>query len=186
MSRTVSARLLVASLASAATLVVGTAAPAGAATPQITHMKVDLTLTGIDQCGFTVNSHVRGTNTFQIRVDRSGNVVIQATAHIVSTLTNVANGKVVHVDSAGRDRFTPDGVVNADGTTTFTDTLTGRDLRIYTSHSDVLLRDAGYLSMVATVDSEGDMLSERVTVHGPHQFAGDFTAFCRALTAAIG
>src|SRR6478735_304023 len=107
-------RLLLASLASAAALVVATASPAVAAPPEVVHTKVRVSLTHIDQCGFTVNSVVRGTDTFHIRVDRSGNVAIQDTSHIVSTLTNVANGKVVHVDSAGRDRFTPDGVVNAD------------------------------------------------------------------------
>jgi hypothetical protein len=186
MSRTAFVRLLVVSLASAATLVVGAAAPAAAAPPEITHTKVDVTLTGIDQCGFTVNSVVRGTDTFTIRFDRAGNLLIQDTAHIVSTLTNVANGKVVHVDSAGRDRFTPDGVVNKDGTITFTDTLTGRDLRIYTAHSNVLLRDAGFLSMVTTIDAQGNVLSDRVVIHGPHQFAGDFDAYCDAITAAIG
>src|SRR5437016_6116254 len=78
-----------------------TAAPAGAATPQVIHTKVRLSLTGIDQCGFTVDSVIKGTDTFQVRVDRSGNVRIQDVSHVVSTLTNEANGKVVHVDNAG-------------------------------------------------------------------------------------
>jgi hypothetical protein len=98
----------------------------------------------------------------------------------------VANGKVVHIDSAGRDNFSDGGVVNPDGTTTFTDTLTGRDLRIYTSHSNVLLQDVGFLAIVDTVDSEGNFLSEQLIEHGPHQFAGDFAAMCDAISAAIG
>jgi len=163
-----------------------TAAPAGAATPDVTHTKIDLSLSGLDQCGFTVNSVVRGTFTEQVFTDRSGNVTVRDVAHVVSTLTNQANGKVVHVDSAGPDTFTPDGVVNPDGTITFTDTLTGRDLRIYTSHSETFLKDVGFLSIVDTVDAEGNLLSEQVTEHGPHEFAGDFTAFCNAITAAIG
>jgi hypothetical protein len=101
-------------------------------------------------------------------------------------LTNPANGKVVHVDSAGPDTFTPDGVVNPDGTVTFTDVLTGRDIRVYTSHSNVLLQDVGYLSIVTVTDENGDVLSEEMTTHGPHGFAGDFTAYCDAITAAIG
>jgi hypothetical protein len=140
----------------------------------------------IDQCGFTVNSVIRGTNTFKVSFDESGNASFQSEAHVVSTLTNVANGKVVHVDSAGRDAFGDIGVVNPDGTITFTDTLTGRDLRVYTSHSNVLLRDAGFLAIVDTVDSEGNFISQELITHGPHQFAGDFTAFCDAITAAIG
>ena len=170
------------------TLVAGwmAAAPAGAAAPQVVHTKVNVSLTGIDQCGFTVNSVIRGTNTFKVSFDKLGNASFQSEAHIVSTLTNVANGKVVHVDSAGRDAFSDAGVVNPDGTITFTDTLTGRDLRIYTSHSNVLLRDAGFLAIVDTVDSEGNFLSEQLVVHGPHQFAGDFTAMCDAIASAIG
>jgi len=55
---------------------------------------------------------VQGPTTMHVFVDRSGNVTIQNQSHVVSTLTNVANGKVVHVDGAGRDAFTPNGVVN--------------------------------------------------------------------------
>jgi hypothetical protein len=170
------------------TLVAGWAveAPAGAAPPEVVHTKVSVSLTGIDQCGFTVNSVIRGTNTFKVSFDESGNASFQSESHVVSTLTNVANGKVVHVDSAGRDAFSDIGVVNPDGTITFTDTLTGRDLRVYTSHSNVLLRDAGFLAIVETVDSEGDFISQELITHGPHQFAGDFLAFCDAITAAIG
>lgn len=159
---------------------------AQAATPQVDHSRVDVSLPGIDQCGFTVNSVVRGTDTFQIFVDPSGNLSFQDVAHITSTLTNVANGKVVYVDQAGRDAWSDTGVVNPDGTTTFTDHLTGRDLRIYTSHSSVLLQDVGYLSIVDTFDAQGDFLDESVVEQGPHQFAGDFSAYCQAITTAIG
>ena len=161
--------------------------PAGAATPtQVFHTKVNLTLSNIDQCGFTVNSVVRGTDTFHVFTDRSGNMSFQDTSHVVSTLTNVDNGKVVHVDNAGRDAFGGPGVVNPDGTTTFTDVLTGRDIRIYTSHSSVLVKDVGYLAIVDTVDPEGNLLSHELITHGPHQFAGDFDVYCDAITAAIG
>jgi len=163
-----------------------TAAPAGAATPDVVHMKLNLFLPGIDQCGFTVNSVVRGAITVQTFVDKSGNVKVQVVGHAVSTLTNPANGKVVHVSSAGRDAFTPDGVVNADGTITSTDTLTGMPLRVYTSHSNTLLKDVGFLSMVTRLDAHGNFLSERVVMHGRHPFAGDFELMCNAITAAIG
>ena len=164
------------------------AAPARAATPpQVFHTRVNVTLTNIDQCGFTVNSVVQGTDTFKVSVDRSGNLAFQDVSHVVSTLTNVANGKVVYVDNASRDAFSGDsGVVNPDGTITFTDTLTGMPVRIYTSHSSTLVKDVGYLSIVRTVDSEGNLLDEQVTEHGPHPFAGDFEVYCDAIAAAIG
>jgi hypothetical protein len=163
------------------------AAPAGAATPQVVHTKVNVSLTNIDVCGFTVNSVIQGPLTTQIFFDRSGNVAVeQDESHVVSTLTNVANGKVVHVGNASRDAFTPDGVVNPDGTITFTDTLTGMPVRIYTSHSNTLVKDVGFLSTVDTVDSQGNLLSEQVIEHGPHPFAGDQTVFCDAIASAIG
>jgi hypothetical protein len=170
------------------TLVAGwlAGAPAGAATPQVVHTKVNVTLTNIDVCGFTVNSVIQGTDTTQVFLDRSGNVAIQDQSHVVSTITNEANGKVVYVDNASRDAFTPDGVVNPDGTVTFTDTLTGMPVRIYTSHSDTLVKDVGYLSIVDTLDSQGNLLSEQVIEHGPHPFGGDFTVFCDAIASAIG
>lgn len=161
-------------------------APAGAATPQVVHTQVNVSLTGIDVCGFTVDSVVTGTDTIETFVDQSGNVTIQNLAHVVSTLTNEANGKVVYVEGTGRDAFQPDPVVNRDGTVTATDTLTGMDLRIYTSHSSTLLKDAGFLSIVDTFDSQFNFLSEQVIVHGPHEFAGDFTAMCEAIASAIG
>ena len=170
------------------TLVAGwvAGAPAGAAAPQVVHAQVNVTLTNIDVCGFTVNSVIQGTDTFEVFVDRSGNVAVQDQSHVVDTLTNVANGKVVYVSNASRDAFTPDGVVNPDGTITFTDTLTGMPVRIYTSHSNTLVKDVGFLSLVDTVDSQGNLLSEQVIVHGPHPFGGDFTVFCDAIASAIG
>ena len=150
------------------------------------HTKVNVTLTNIDQCGFTVNSVIRGTDTVQVFLDRSGNITVQDVSHVVSTLTNVANGKVVYVDNASRDNFTPSGVVNPDGTITFTDTLMGMPIRVYTSHSNTLVKDVGYLSFVDTVDSQGNFLSQKVIEHGPHPFAGDFTVYCNAIASAIG
>jgi hypothetical protein len=134
-------------------------------------------------CGFTVDSVVQGTDTFVVFFDRFGNVsMTQDVSHVVSTITNVANGKVVYVANAGRDNQ-PAPVVNPDGTFTTTDTLTGMPVRIYTTHSNTLVKQAGYLSFVNTFDSQGDLLSEQVVVHGPHP--GEFP-FCDAIASAIG
>ena len=149
------------------------------------HTKVNVSLTNIDQCGFTVDSVVLGTDTTQTFVDASGNVTIQNETSVVSTLTNTTNGKVVNVATRGRDRFTPNGVVNRDGTITFTDTLTGMDVRVYTSHSNTLVKDAGLLSMVTITDSQGNILSQQVTEHGPHPFGGNFQVLCDAIASAI-
>lgn len=179
--------LQVVTLTAGATLVaaVVTEAPAAAATPQPTHSQINVTLPGIDVCGITVNSVVRGTDTFEVFVDRFGNVTIQDETHVVSTLTNEANGEVVHVATTGRDSFQPDPVVNRDGTITATDTITGT-LQIYTSHSSTSVRDAGFISTVDTFDAQFNLVSEQVIEHGPHPFGGDQTVMCDAITSAIG
>ena len=162
------------------------AAPAEAATPQVTHTKIRVSFIGIPVCGFTVDSVVKGTDTFKVFFDQSGNVSsMQDESHAVSTLTNEANGKVVYVEQSGRDRFSPPAV-NPDGTVTFTDTLTGMDIRIYTSHSNTLVKDAGLLSFADTFDSQGNFLSEQVVEHGQHPFGGDSTVMCDAIASAIG
>jgi hypothetical protein len=158
------------------------AASAGAAPPDVVHTKVNVSLTDIDVCGFTVNSVVRGTDTFRTFADGT----MQDTSHVVSTLTNVANGKVVHVENSGRDRFGGDPVTNPDGTVTFTDTLTGVPVRIYTSHKNTLVKDAGFLQLLDTFDADGDFVGQQVVEHGPHPFGGDQTVFCDAIAAAIG
>ena len=50
----------------------------------------------------------------------------------------------------------------------------------------VLLKDVGYLAIVDTVDADGNLVSQELVTHGPHQFAGDFDVYCDAITAAIG
>jgi hypothetical protein len=48
------------------------------------------------------------------------------------------------------------------------------------------VKDDGFLSIVGTFDSLGNLLSVQVIEHGPHQFAGDFNVECDAITSAIG
>jgi hypothetical protein len=165
-----------------------TGVPAGATTPsQVFHMQINQSLPNINVCGFTVDSVVQGTFTSQTFFDHFGNVSsIQNESHVVSTLTNVANGKVVYVEGSGRDSFQPNPVVNPDGTITQSDTLTGIDNRVYTSHRSVLVTDDGFLSITGTFDSQGNLLSVQVIEHGPHQFAGDFTVESAAIASAIG
>jgi hypothetical protein len=159
-------------------------APAAAAMTQVFHTQVNVRLTNIRVCGFKVDSVIQGTDTFQLFSDANGNVSVQDVSHVVSTLTNRANGKVVYVDNASRDSL-PAPVVNADGTITVTDTLTGSPERVYTSHSDVLVKDVGFVSLVDTVDARASLLSEQVIVHGGHQASGEDAGFCAAISSAL-
>ena len=174
-----------ASVALAATCVVASGVPAQAATPQVTHTKIRLTLSDDVLCGLTMTSVVRGVRTSKVTTDRSGVTSYQTTGHVVRTMTNPANGKVIHIASSGRDASS-DGVVNPDGTTTYTSTLTGTPLRIYTSRNVTLVKDVGFTSIRDTVDAEGNVIDSQVVHHGQRRGAGDPGAMCDAVLAAIG
>jgi hypothetical protein len=49
-----------------------------------------------------------------------------------------------------------------------------------------LVKDVGLVSIVDTVDSDGNLLSEQVIVHGVHQVSGPDAAYCAAIASAIG
>lgn len=171
-------------------MTLGVGWPAGvlaeaATPPDVSHMKFDQYFS-FEQCGFSMTSHVVADLIFKTTVNPDGSNSYQSEGHAVQTQTNVANGKVVYVSNEGRDAWSDDGVTNPDGTITYTDTLTGQDTRVYTSHSNVLLRDVGLLSIVDTVDADGNLVNEQLVEHGPHQFAGDFDAYCNAIAAAVG
>jgi len=167
-------------------LVLGSAA--GAKPPQVFHTQISDTFTIENFCGFTVDVVSEGTDTFEVFFDRFGNVSrIQDENHFVATITNEANGKVVYLEVS--NRFSqPAPVVNANGTITFTPTYTGLPEHIYTSHSDTLVKDVGFITFVTTFDSEGMFISQVIEIeHGPHPEAdSDGTLFCAAITSAIG
>ena len=183
-------RMLCAALTGLTAVAAGSAVagPALAATPQFIHQQINFSPPGgIDQCGLHMTSVVQGTFTSEMFVDATGNVTVeQDEAHVVSTMTNVKNGKVVYVEASSRDRFDLAPVVNRDGTITFTDTITGSPERVYTDHSSVLVYDVGLVSIVDTVDQGGNLLSEQVVIHGIHQVSGPDVAYCDAIVAAVG
>jgi len=164
--------------------------PAGAATPpQVDHGKFNTTLTGIsDFCGLTVDIHFQATATFTVYFDSSGNLVrTQLEARVVQTITNEANGKVVYLDGAWRTTDA-DFVINPDGTITVVETIAGMPERVYTTHSDVLVKDVGLIAFEITFDSTGNFIDQQlIAEHGPHPEAdSNFTLFCVAITTAIG
>jgi len=80
----------------------------------------------------------------------------------------------------------PFDVVNPDGTTTFTDTLAGMPVRVYTPQSSTLVKDVGFVSIVDIVDAQGNLLSEQVIVHGRNPSTGpNSNTFCDAIASAI-
>src|SRR4051794_38802039 len=98
------------------------AAPAAAATPpQVSHQRLNDSFS-TNVCGFTVNNVIKGIVIFKTTVDAAGIASYQSEAHVVQMMTNPVNDKVVYLDNSSRDAFSDGGVLNPDGTTTFTDT----------------------------------------------------------------
>ena len=63
-------------------------------------------------CGFTVNNVLKGTLIFKVTADASGTASYQSIAHVLQTMTNQANDKVVYVDNSGRDAWSDGGVLH--------------------------------------------------------------------------
>ena len=102
----------------------------------------------------------------------------------VSILANTANGKVVHVSGPGRVHpqwSDQPGRHHHFRRYPHRDGPAG-----YTSHSNTLVQDGGFFSIVTTTDSRGNVLSEQVIQHGPHPFGSDFTVLCDVIASAIG
>jgi len=120
--------------------------PAGAAlaSPEIHHGGIDETEVGVeDFCGLTVDIRSEGTVTTQ-----DAEAYFQAELHVVQTITNEANGHVVYVEVSNRQRY--DDSDNGDGTFTQVIRFDGVNTRIYTDHSNVLMRVVGSVSVTVT------------------------------------
>jgi hypothetical protein len=109
--------------------------------------------------------------------------VFQAEVHIVSTITNQANGKVVYTETSNVQQFSG-AEPNPDGTFTQVITYAGLNSRVYTDHSSVLVKDVGLIAFETTYDEDGNVIDVKTVIHG--QFSEDESAFCEAIVSAIG
>ena len=148
------------------------------------HTNFSFTIPDDNVCGIPVMTSGIGVDNFTPILDSDGNMVgFLDTGEVHITFT-AANGKSVQVSAAGP--ITGNLTVNPDGTLTFTTTFKGLPERISTTRGPVLTRDAGIITFITTVDSEGNVLSQTVTQSGPHPEANaDFALFCEVVTAAL-
>jgi hypothetical protein len=151
-------------------------AGAAAASPEIDHARIDETEVGVeDFCGFTVDIQSRGTFTTQLADS------FQAEVHVVQTITNEANGHAVYVETSDRQWY-GGSVGNGDGTFTQVITFDGMNARIYTDHSNVLMRVVGFVSVAVTVDADDNVIDHVLVTHGQY----DDRDSCDVIVRAIG
>jgi hypothetical protein len=129
-------------------------------------------------CGFVGALQVHGT-----QVTTLTDTLVKVTGQVTQVFTT-ADGKSVTISAAGAftSRFAQSGNI-----VTFVDTYKGLPEKISSRGSGgVVLRDAGVIAFITTIDlATGDVTND-VIVKGPHPEAeSDFTLFCDAVTVAL-
>jgi hypothetical protein len=168
--------LAVAAMATAG--VVATPGVASAARPAF-HDKFSETIPGVDICGFMTTLRVKGSQTFWFTENR-----VKSTGQVTQVFTT-ATGESVVVKAAGQvtSTFTQNGDI-----VTFVDSYKGLPEKISArGQGGTVLRDAGFISFVTTVNlATGDVTTD-VVIKGPHPEAeSDFTLFCDAISSVLG
>jgi hypothetical protein len=151
---------------------------ASAARPTF-HDKIKETIPDVDICGFVGTLRVTGTQVVTLT-----ETTAKTTGQITQVLTT-AEGKSVVIKEAGqiKSTFTQNGDV-----ITFIDTFKGLPEKISArGKGGTVLRDAGVISFITTIDLVTGDITNDVVVKGPHPEAdSDFTLFCDAISAVLG
>jgi hypothetical protein len=156
------------------------ALPGGALAAKPTfHDKIDVTFEDADICGEIGTLHVTGTQVISL-----GDTTVEVTGQVTQVFTT-ADGRTATLKNAGL--ITSTFTDNGDGTITFVDTYKGLPEQISGATGGPVLRDAGLISFVTTIDLETGDVTTEVVQHGPHPEAdSDFALFCDAFLAALG
>jgi hypothetical protein len=151
---------------------------ASAAKPTF-HDRFKFTIPDADICGFVGTLVVNGSQVITL-----GDSTAKTTGQVTQVLTT-ADGKSVSIQQSGSltSTFTSAGDV-----ITFTDTYKGLPEKISgRGNGGTVLRDAGLISFITTVNVVTGDVTTTVVVKGPHPEAdSDFSLFCDAVAAALG
>ena len=150
------------------------------ATQPAFHDKFDFTFEDVDFCGVVGTLHVAGNQV--IFLDET---TFTATGQVTQAFT-APDGRTAVVHSAGT--FSGTFVDNGDGTITIVDSYTGLAERISSrGEGGTMLRDAGIITFVTTIDLETGEVTTEVVQRGPHPEADSgFALFCDAFLTALG
>ena len=155
------------------------ALPSSAAAARPTfHDKFSETIPGVDLCGFVGTLRVKGTQVITLSDTR-----VKVTGQVTHVFTT-ADGKTVTIKAAGQ--FTSTFTMNGD-TITFIDTFKGLPEKISArGPGGTVLRDAGVISFITTINLVTGEVTNDVVVKGPHPEANSgFSLFCSAVTSVL-
>jgi hypothetical protein len=143
------------------------------------HDKIKLTIPDVDICGFVGTLEVNGSQIITV-----SDTTLKTTGQVTQILTT-ATGKSVVIKAAGQ--FTSTFTAVGD-TITFVDTYKGLPEKISArGKGGTVLRDAGVISFITTINLVTGEITNDVVIKGPHPEAeSDFTLFCTAVSAVLG
>jgi hypothetical protein len=143
------------------------------------HDKIKLTIPDVDICGFVGTLEVNGSQIITV-----SDTTLKTTGQLTDILTT-ATGKSVVIKAAGQ--FTSTFTAAGD-TITFVDTYKGLPEKISArGKGGTVLRDAGVISFITTINLVTGEITNDVVIKGPHPEAeSDFTLFCAAVSAVLG
>jgi hypothetical protein len=132
-------------------------------------------------CGIQVDyTQVNTVNDFQYADGSS-----RRTASVRITFTNPETGQSVIISNAGQ-RSGSEIIDEEAGTMTFVTSFAGVSDKIQTANGPVLVRNAGLISLVTTIDlNTFEVLSDEIIIKGPHPFQSDSALYCAVITEAL-
>jgi hypothetical protein len=144
------------------------------------HDQFNDTIEDVDICGVVGTLHVVGSQVITL-----GDTTFTAKGQVTQTFIT-ADGRTAVLHAAGT--FTGTFTDNGDGTITFVNTYKGLPEKISSrGPGGTVLRDAGIISFITTIDLNTGEVTTEIVQHGPHPEAdSDFTLFCDAFLTALG
>lgn len=195
MTRLISSRALLLTVAGACAVLVAAVQPASAQLVERSHDHFVDTITDDEACGIPVTTTIDVIENDLVRIGRSGFPLFQATGRGTITWTNPENGQSISDFFTGvffKDLSATD---NGDGTITLRTAVTGMPEALTLSDGTVVVRDRGRIVFRAIIDYNGTptnvdddifISQETESISGPHpDLESDFALFCPTVIAAL-
>ena len=161
------------------TLVLPAVASAG---KPVDHFRSTFSYVDDDFCG--TGQSVAGYGTITLTAWDLGGGVFKVTREFTQSLTNLATGAVIYNHVAGKTSSVTTDLASGGQTIEFVDTGVRSELRV--PSQGILLRDAGNLHWLLSLDANGDVIDVQILeLRGPHP---DFVngSFCAVAASALG
>jgi hypothetical protein len=170
--------------AAGAALIALAMTPAGAgAAPIVQHLPFSATNPDDNLCGIEGSSVISGRD--NVQQFANGRLKDEGRSKYVFTAT--ATRKSVEINAAFQHTFGAPISVSPDGSETFVESYKGLPAQVKLPRGRMLLRDAGDVKLLTTIDADGNLVSVTpLAENGPHPIAdSDGGLLCNVVIAAL-